>query len=349
VNKFKTLVLGTAMAVPFATTLLASASPANLIANGTFDSSVAGWDNFSGNPTLYKHSMQITNGYTGNGNSYYSGWYCIKNVKPGATYETEGDFWVPLDAPANTGADLSTFYYASNDCSGGNLVTGGGGKSGGRTADQRGVWVHVDFKSTAPDAAHSMRVRATAFKEPKAPATSIPAEHVVYFDNISTVQELTIVAPPTATPTQQPQGPGDIVAQPTATPTKNPGDIVSNPQPTATPQAPDTGDAEPTDGDNGDSNVDANANNGDGAGNADTSNSQDANASDNHGNGSSTHNSQSQTGASGHTSSQAGNSQHASKDDAGLSTAIVVGGAGAVLALCGLAIMALLRGRKRAE
>src|SRR4029079_7062068 len=51
VNKFKTLVLGTAMAVPFATTLLASASPANLIANGTFDSSVAGWDNFPGTPT----------------------------------------------------------------------------------------------------------------------------------------------------------------------------------------------------------------------------------------------------------------------------------------------------------
>ncbi|MEO8541251.1 MAG: hypothetical protein ABI577_16035 [bacterium] len=247
-KKLKLFVLGAAAIVPAAAVMMTSAASPNLIANGNFDSNVAGWDNFSGNPTLFKNSMQVTDDYKGEGNSYYSGWYCVKNVTPGTQYSTTGDAWVPESAPDHSGADLSTVYYASNDCSGSNLKTGGGSESGGRNPDQRGKWLHFSFKSTAPDGAHSVRVRATAFKEPKAPATSIQETNVVYFDNMYFGEAEKLIAIPD--PTKAPKGPGDIVAadpQPTQTP-KGPGDIVANnPQPTSTPQAPDTGDTAPVD------------------------------------------------------------------------------------------------------
>lgn len=258
-NRYKTLLFGAAMALPMAGSMIAYAAPNNLIVNGTFDNSVSGWDNFSGNPTLYKQTLQITNTYAGSGNSYYSGWYCVK-VKPGAEYITEADYWVPASAPENSGASLQLHYYASNDCSGSNLLTGGAGKSGGKTPDQRNAWEHVTLKETAPDGAHSVRVRASAVKEPKAPANSIPQLHTVYFDNVSFVEQLKIVLPqPTETPkgpgdivvkptpTQAPKGPGDIVAdpQPTQTP-KGPDDVVSNPQPTATPGVQEPGEGQPS-------------------------------------------------------------------------------------------------------
>jgi hypothetical protein len=257
-NRYKMLLLGVAMAVPMAGAVLASAAGNNLIANGTFDSDVAGWDNYGGNPTLYKQTMQITNTYAGNGSSYYSGWYCVK-VKPGAEYVTKGDYWVPNSAPENSGASLQLQFYASNVCRGPNLLTGGAGKSGGKVPDQRNEWLTFTLKETAPDGAHSARVRASAIKEPN--GGSIPQVHAVYFDNVSFVEQMKIVLPqPTSTPkgpgdiiaiptpTQTPKGPDDLVADPTPTQTpKGPDDLVSNPQPTQTPGAPETGDSQPTD------------------------------------------------------------------------------------------------------
>lgn len=243
-NRIKLFALGAAMALPAAGVMFASAAPNNLIANGTFDNDVAGWDNFGGNPTLYKHTMQITNTYAGNGNSYYSGWYCVK-VKAGTEYVTEADYWVPDSAPENSGASLGLHYYASNDCSGSNMTNGGEYREGGKKADQRGEWEHFKFKEVAPAGAKSVRVRASAIKEPTGNG-SIPTAHVVYFDNVSFVEQQKLVALPTATP----KGPGDIVADPTPTqPPSNPGDVVSNPDPTQPPSNPDdqVADTDPTD------------------------------------------------------------------------------------------------------
>jgi hypothetical protein len=279
-NRIKLFALGAAMALPAAGVMFASAAPNNLIANGTFDNDVAGWDNFGGNPTLYKHSMQITNTYAGAGGSYYSGWYCVK-VKAGTEYVTEADYWVPESAPENSGASLQLHYYASNDCSGGNMTSGGEYREGGKLPAQRGDWEHFKFKEVAPDGAKSVRVRASAIKEPQG-GGSIPGAHVVYFDNVSFVEQLKLALPTAVAtpkgpdilvanpdPTQPPKGPDDVVSNPEPTqppvnpddldaepdptqPPSQPGDVTSNPEPSATPAAPNTGDSNP----NGGSHVD---------------------------------------------------------------------------------------------
>lgn len=251
-NRYKTLLLGTALAVPFASAVLASAAPNNLIHNGSFDSDVAGWDNYGGNPTLYKNHMKLTNSSANAGSSYAGAWTCVK-VKPETSYATAAEYWVPESAPANTGASLQLHYYSSNNCSG-PLLESGAYREGGKLPAQRGEWQEFSFKEKTPDGAHSVRVRASAIKEPPGGGT-IPGTHIVYFDNVSFVEQLKLVAQPTSTPkgpgdivaqptwTPTPKGPGDIVAQPTATATpKGPDDLVSNPDPTATPGAPDTGD-----------------------------------------------------------------------------------------------------------
>ncbi len=236
-NRIKLLALGAALAVPAIGAMSAGAAGSNLILNGTFDSSVAGWDNFGGNPTLYKSTMQITNDYTGTGNSYMSGWTCV-SVKAGKEYTVEADYWVPEAAPKNSGASLGLHYYQSADCSGANMVTGGGYQGGGKTDLQRGKWQHFSFESTAPAGAKSVRVRATALKEPQG-GGSIAAEHTVYFDNVSMRAEQIIIVLPTATPTQ-PKGPDDISADPTPTqPPKGPDDIAPNPDPTQPPSGDD--------------------------------------------------------------------------------------------------------------
>lgn len=245
-NRIKLLALGAALAVPAIGAVSAGAAGSNLILNGTFDSSVAGWDNFGGHPTLYKSTMQITNDYAGAGNSYYSGWTCV-GVKAGKEYAAKADYWVPEDAPKNSGASLGLHYYESADCSGPNMVAGGGYQSGGKSLLQRGQWEHFSFESTAPAGAKSVRVRATALKEPLG-GGSIAAEHKVYFDNVSLRATQIIIALPTATPTQ-PKGPDDIAANPTPTqPPANPDDVVPNPDPTQPPANPNdqVADPEPT-------------------------------------------------------------------------------------------------------
>lgn len=244
-NRIKLLALGAALAIPAIGAVSVGAAGSNLILNGTFDSSVAGWDNHGGNPTLYKSTMQITNDYAGAGNSYKSGWTCV-SVKAGKEYTVESDYWVPEEAPKNSGASLGLHYYQSADCSGANMVTGGGYQSGGKTDLQRGKWQHFSFESTAPAGAKSVRVRATALKEPQG-GGSIAAEHKVYFDNVSMRAEQIIIVLPTATPTQ-PKGPDDIAPNPDPTqPPLNPDDLSANPDPTEPPSNP--GDAPSNSGD----------------------------------------------------------------------------------------------------
>lgn len=244
-NRIKLLALGAALAIPAIGAMSAGAAGSNLILNGTFDSSVAGWDNYGGNPTLYKSTMQITNDYAGAGNSYKSGWTCV-SVKAGKEYTVEADYWVPEEAPKNSGASLGLHYYQSTDCSGANMVTGGGYQGGGKADLQRGKWQHFSFESTAPAGAKSVRVRATALKEPQG-GGSIAAEHKVYFDNVSMRAEQIIIVLPTATPTQ-PKGPDDIAPNPDPTePPSNPDDLSANPDPTQPPTNP--GDAPSNSGD----------------------------------------------------------------------------------------------------
>lgn len=284
-NRIKLFALGAAMALPAAGVMFASAAPTNLIANGTFDSSVAGWDNYGGNPQFYYKTMKVTNADKGTGNSYRGAWYCVK-VKPGAEYVTEADYFVPASAPEDSGASLQLHYYGTDDCSGGNIANGPY-RGSGKLPAQRDDWFHFEFKDTAPDGAHSARVRVSAIKEPSG-GGAIPADHVVYFDNISFVQQLKLVLPTSTatpkgpggiivkpTPTQTPKGPDDLVANPDPTqPPVGPGDLTANPdpteppsgpddlapnpqsQPTATPGAPDTGDSTPGDqpSDGGDAN-----------------------------------------------------------------------------------------------
>ena len=245
-NRIKLLALGAALAIPAIGAVGAGAAGSNLILNGTFDNSVAGWDNYGGHPTLYKSTMQITNDYAGAGNSYYSGWTCV-SVKAGKEYTVEADYWVPEDAPKNAGASLGLHYYEGANCSGPNMVTGGGYQSGGKSLLQRGNWQHFSFESTAPAGAKSVRVRATALKEPLG-GGSIAAEHKVYFDNVSMRAEQIIIVLPTATPTQ-PKGPDDVLPNPTPTqPPANPDDVVPNPDPTQPPANPNdqVADPEPT-------------------------------------------------------------------------------------------------------
>ena len=242
-NRIKLLALGAALAIPAIGAVGAGAAGSNLILNGTFDNSVAGWDNYGGHPTLYKSTMQITNDYAGAGNSSYSGWTCV-GVKAGKEYTVEADYWVPEDAPKNAGASLALHYYESANCSGPNMVTGGGYQSGGKVALQRGNWQHFSFESTAPAGAKSVRVRATALKEPQG-GGSIAAEHKVYFDNVSMRAEQIVIVLPTATPTQ-PKGPDDIAADPTPPqPPSNPDDLSAEPEPTQPPSNPDDLSANP--------------------------------------------------------------------------------------------------------
>lgn len=229
-NRIRLLILAAAAAVPAASLFVASAANPNLIANGTFDANAAGWDNYGGNPQAVNGSMKVTNGYTGTGNSYYSGWYCAP-VTPGVEYLTSGEWFVPGDAPANSGADVQLHYYASNNCSGGNLLTGGGSAGGGKHADQRDLWMDFSFKSQAPAQANSVRIRATATKEPQPYSSSIPQEHYVLFDNMYFgVAEKPIVNPdPTPKPddkpiaqpepTEEPEAPQDIADAPDEEPT----------------------------------------------------------------------------------------------------------------------------------
>lgn len=183
-NRFKILILAAAAAIPAAGFFFASAAGPNLVTNGDFTNGVAGWDNFSGNPQPQNGAMAVTNNYQGTGNSYYSGWYCVGGIQPGTQYTVNTQAFVDPASPANTGAAIGLHYYASTDCSGGNLVTGGGLQYGGFAPNQRGQWITLGFNETAPAGAKSVRVRATAVKHPNPSNTSIPGSHVVLFDNV---------------------------------------------------------------------------------------------------------------------------------------------------------------------
>lgn len=248
-NLKKIAILAAAAVVPATSMLLASAGGPNLIANGSFSAGVAGWDSYYGNPQPDNGTMKVTNNYAGTGNSYYSGWYCVKNISAGTNYETSGKYFVPEAAPANSGASLQLHYYASNDCSGSNLVTGGGGQSGGKFAAQRGKWLTFSFESVAPATAKSVRVRATAEKEPQPYSSSIPAPHYVLFDDIyfgeaskvivnpdpTTTPVATVTAVPTVIPTVVPT----VVPEPTVAP-EVPQDVADDPspEPTKSPELP---------------------------------------------------------------------------------------------------------------
>ncbi|MCC6266133.1 MAG: hypothetical protein IT300_01080 [Dehalococcoidia bacterium] len=200
-NRFKALVLAAAAAIPAASIVVAAAAGPNLITNGNFSNGVAGWDNFSGNPQPQNGAMAVTNNYQGTGNSYYSGWHCVGGIQAGTQYTVSTKAFVEAASPANTGAGIGLHYYASNDCSGSNLLTGGGLQYGGFTAGQRGLWITLGFNEVAPAGAHSVRVRATAVKHPNPSNSSIPGIHVVLFDDVY-FGEATIATPaPVNTPT----------------------------------------------------------------------------------------------------------------------------------------------------
>lgn len=217
-NRFKLIVVGAAAAVPLAgMALFASAAGPNLVGNPDFTNGVAGWDNFSGNPQPHNGTMKVTNNYQGTGYSYYSGWYCVSGIVPGTTYTATGQAFVEANAPANTGASLGTHFYASNNCSGGNMNSGGGLKYGGFNANERGQWITLSFNEVAPAGANSVRVRATAVKHPNPSSTSIPGDHIVLFDNIY-YGEAGQNPTPTNTPTNTPAPKPTNTPVPTATP-----------------------------------------------------------------------------------------------------------------------------------
>jgi hypothetical protein len=187
-NKFRFLVLSTALAMSIAAAAMAAASGPNLVQNGTFDNSVAGWTNAGGNPTWSRWSMKLTNDYAGAGNSYYGADYCVHGINQGRIYTTAWDYKVSIDAPTAAGAGVSTEFFSSNDCSG-YAIANGDYWTGGAFSPDDGSWVHFQFQKTAPLNARSMRITAFAFKEPGLPSGSIPQKLIVHFDNVSTVQE----------------------------------------------------------------------------------------------------------------------------------------------------------------
>lgn len=214
-KRIRLSILGAAAISAGAFLAFASAAGPNLVANGAFPANVAGWDSFGGNPQWEAGTMKVTNNYLGTGNSYYSGWYCVGGIQPGVQYTTSGQVFIPPAAVDNTGASLGTHFYASNDCSGGNLLTGGGLQYGWTKAS----WITLSFNEVAPAGAHSVRVRATSVKHPNPSSSAIPGTHVTFWDNIyygETASEPT----PTNTP------------KPTSTPTVVP---TSTPKPSVTP------------------------------------------------------------------------------------------------------------------
>ena len=239
-NRVKLSILSLAAALPAASVLIGSATGPNMIANGDFSAGVAGWDDFSGNPQADNGTLKITNDYKGTGNSYYSGWYCLP-VVPGVEYKASIDYFVPETALDNTSAGLALHYYASSDCSGGNLLTGGGSDNGGYNDSQRGQWLPFNIVSEAPAAANSVRMRVSATKEPQPSDSSMPEDHVVYFDNayfgLNTPDVIELPDPNEGDPPADPgDGPGDPPQEPD--PAQDPSNDPQVEDPAGDPEVP---------------------------------------------------------------------------------------------------------------
>jgi hypothetical protein len=192
-NRVKLSILTLAATVPLAGSVLASAAGPNLLQNGNFTTDTAGWTNFSGNPSVFKNTLKLTNAYDGDGNSYYSATQCVKNVNDKSKYTVEGQTWVPKASVEFGGAGIYLHFYAGPNCDGAPL--GGGHASGGFKESQRGEWLALKHGVEAPDGSHSVIVRPTAIKEPKAPANSAPGTLTVYFDNLKLTEQKALVMP----------------------------------------------------------------------------------------------------------------------------------------------------------
>lgn len=182
-NRLKLSILGVAAAVPAAAGLfLASAAGPNLLQNGDFSNGVTGWSNYSGNPQAVSGAMQLTNGYQGTGNSYYSALQCVTGIQEGVNYTVKGDAFIELGQTPYGAGGLYLHFRTGDNCDGSNL--GGGHTAGGFTDAQRGIWLPLSHSVTAPAGAKSVYIRPTALKEPKPSGTSAPETLVVLFDNI---------------------------------------------------------------------------------------------------------------------------------------------------------------------
>lgn len=248
-NRIKIALIGAAAAIPLAGVALTSAAGPNLIKNGDFAGGVANWSSFGSSPSPVAASgaMQVSNPYTGTGNSYYGSQQCVTGIQPGQDYTATADVFVGNDQPARGTAGVYFHFRDDPNCNGNNL--GGGHMSAGYSPENRGKWVSLKSELEAPATAKSLLIVASAVKEPVVYADSVPATMVALFDNM-TLTVADVIAQPTATPTQAPtQAPQPSpTAQPTAAPTdgpKDPGNVVSNPKPSSTPQAPNTGDSGP--------------------------------------------------------------------------------------------------------
>ncbi len=171
-----------AAAIPAAGLVLAAAAGPNLLQNGDFSSGVSGWTNYGGNPQAVNGAMQLTNGYQGNGNSYYSALQCVTNIQEGVNYTARGDAYVELGQTPYGAAGIYLHFNTGPNCNGSNL--GGGHVAAGFSDAQRGAWIPLTHSVTAPAGAKSVYIRPTALKEPNPYDSSVPETLVVLFDNL---------------------------------------------------------------------------------------------------------------------------------------------------------------------
>ncbi len=232
-RKRLSLLTAAATAIPAAGLMLASAAGPNLLQNGDFSNGVAGWSDFYGNPQAVNGAMQLTNGYQGTGNSYYSALQCVTNIQEGANYTAKGDAYVELGQTPYGAAGIYVNFNTGPNCDGSNL--GGGHAAGGFIDAQRGIWIPLTHSVTAPAGAKSVYIRPTALKEPKPYGSSAPETFVVLFDNLEFFETNGSSPVPDEPAEDQPP-----VEEPSPDPVEEPSpDPADDPQPQDDPQPED--------------------------------------------------------------------------------------------------------------
>jgi hypothetical protein len=244
-RKFKFAAIAAAAIVPVAAMALgALAAGGNLLTNGTFDATTAGWNTVPGLPTANVAWSAGHARVTNTSNlplSTMAGVAQCVDIQAAKTYVISGAAYVAGGQDRTGGAETRVFFYGAPDC-GGVPITAPSGSYLGSTPETQDTWVEFDDAIASPVGAVSANVTILATKNKAQGLEKDNDSFAVLFDNLSFSLKLDVLSPKaTATPAKTVP---PIIANPKSTPTATatPGLPIANPttatpSPTATPPA----------------------------------------------------------------------------------------------------------------
>ncbi len=160
------------------------AAPANLVSNGTFDTTVTPWTGASWNAadaggSPGSGSARVVNTNAGDQDNAHHAEQCIDDIVPGKEYRLSGDVLIPAGQSRLRGVGVGTRGYAGPGCTGASVPGGLGSFT-----HTPGAWESLESVSTFSQGALSATIylevskwKPTAGENPSDPVSAM-------FDNI---------------------------------------------------------------------------------------------------------------------------------------------------------------------